>query len=169
MDELVIENHKLHQEFKCSETERKTTQTAKKIRSDIKQMQPLYEFSNLMQFSESHNANSLPVSLQILLTNIIACSNDRMTSQQHQRMNSIAADLVYTITSGRIKMPKHVLLPFSIKSLTGNVEVIHILNRLGHGIAGDRDSYCHATATKLNDCTNQCNTSCFHYACMGQH
>ena len=32
-------------------------------------------------------------------------------------------------------MPKHILLPLGIKKLTGNVETIHILNRLGHGIA----------------------------------
>ena len=47
MDELVMENYKLRQELqelKCSETERQKVQTAKKVRFDIKQMQPLYEF-----------------------------------------------------------------------------------------------------------------------------
>ena len=32
-------------------------------------------------------------------------------------------------------MPKHILLPYGAKVLTGNVELIHMLNRLGHGIA----------------------------------
>ena len=32
-------------------------------------------------------------------------------------------------------LPKHVLLPFTVKSLTGNVEFIKILNRLGHGVS----------------------------------
>ena len=30
---------------------------------------------------------------------------------------------------------KHIVLPFVIKSLTGNVELIHIFNRLGHGMS----------------------------------
>ena len=50
-------------------------------------------------------------------------------------MNSIASDIVYASTSGRVRMPKHILLPFGAKVLTGNVELIHMLNRLGHGIA----------------------------------
>ena len=34
---------------------------------------------------------------------------------------------------GTIKTAKHVLLPWVIKTLTGNVELIKIINRLGHG------------------------------------
>ena len=30
---------------------------------------------------------------------------------------------------------KHILVPWAIKTLTGNVELIKILNRLGHGIS----------------------------------
>ena len=30
---------------------------------------------------------------------------------------------------------KHITLPFTVKSLTGNVELVHILNRLGHGVS----------------------------------
>lgn len=30
---------------------------------------------------------------------------------------------------------KHITLPFAVKSLTGNVELVHILNRLGHRVS----------------------------------
>jgi len=36
---------------------------------------------------------------------------------------------------GKVKTPKHSLLPFATKSLTGSTELIHILNRCGHGVS----------------------------------
>jgi len=49
--------------------------------------------------------------------------------------HSVAQDVVFGITRGRIKPAKHILLPSAVKSLTGNVELIQLLNLLGHGIA----------------------------------
>ena len=43
--------------------------------------------------------------------------------------------MVYAVGGGRVKPPKHIMLPFAVKSLTGNVELIQILNRLGHSIS----------------------------------
>ncbi len=39
------------------------------------------------------------------------------------------------MTNGQYKPPKHLLLPNAVKTLTGYVEVIHTLNKLGHGIS----------------------------------
>ena len=47
----------------------------------------------------------------------------------------MSQDIVYTVTCGRQKTPKHVLLPYGIKTLTGNVELIQMINRLGHGVS----------------------------------
>lgn len=49
--------------------------------------------------------------------------------------NSIAQDLEFAITRGRYNPVKHILFAFAVKSLTGNVELIQPLNRLGLGIA----------------------------------
>lgn len=40
-----------------------------------------------------------------------------------------------TCTYGKTKPPKHIILPFAIKPLTGNVKLIHTLNRLGHSVS----------------------------------
>ena len=48
---------------------------------------------------------------------------------------SFGQDFVYAVTHGKEKPPKHILLPFAVKSLTGNVELIHTLNRLGHSVS----------------------------------
>ena len=47
-------------------------------------------------------------------------------------IQSFGQDLIYAVTCGQHKPPKHVLLPYAIKTLTGNTEIIRILNRSGH-------------------------------------
>ena len=39
------------------------------------------------------------------------------------------------VKSFKIKPPKQVLLSYGVKTLSGNVELIQILNRLGHGVS----------------------------------
>ena len=41
-------------------------------------------------------------------------------------------DVRNEVSNGRTLTPKHILLPWAVKTLTGNVELIKILNRLGH-------------------------------------
>lgn len=71
--------------------------------------------------------------LQILLTGE---PNYSQPSERTERLTrSLGSDMVFTVTGGKTKPPKHILLPFAVKSLTGNTEVIRILNRLGHGVS----------------------------------
>ena len=72
----------------------------------------------------------LPTHLQHLLS-CIAHGDTTMSA----RINPIGQDLIYCARNGRILMPKYVLLPISVKSMTGNMELIKILNRLGHGVS----------------------------------
>ena len=58
-----------------------------------------------------------------------------ISSKVHRLVLSLAQDLIHCVSRGRIKTPKHVLLPTTVKSLTGNAEVISILNRFGHGLS----------------------------------
>ena len=48
---------------------------------------------------------------------------------------SLAQDLIHCVGRGRIKTPKHVTLPLTVKSLTGNAELVTILNRFGHALS----------------------------------
>ena len=45
---------------------------------------------------------------------------------------SMGQDVLTAVSSGKILTPKHILLSWAVKTLTGNVELIKILNRLGH-------------------------------------
>ena len=50
-------------------------------------------------------------------------------------MKSFAQDLVFGVTRGMIKPPKQILLSYTVKTLTNNVELLSILNRYGHGVS----------------------------------
>lgn len=73
----------------------------------------------------------------VFLYYLLTGSNDPdHTSQRVQRLvQSFGHDIVYAVTCGKTQPSKHIILPFSVKSLTGNVELINILNRLGHSVS----------------------------------
>ena len=49
--------------------------------------------------------------------------------------NSFGQDLVFGVTNGGVETPKHMLLPYAVKSLTNNVELIQIINLFGRGVS----------------------------------
>ena len=49
--------------------------------------------------------------------------------------SSIGQDIIYCVHNGQFITSKPILLPFAIKSMAGNVELIKIINRLGHGVS----------------------------------
>ena len=56
------------------------------------------------------------------------------SSKLSVKSSSLGQDIIYNVHNGRFLTSKHLLLPFAIKSMTGNVEWIKFLNRLGHGV-----------------------------------
>ncbi|CAH3173032.1 unnamed protein product [Porites lobata] len=58
-----------------------------------------------------------------------------ISPEVHRLALSLSQDLIHSATRGRIKTPKNVVLPMTVKSLTGNAELITILNRFGHSLS----------------------------------
>lgn len=50
-------------------------------------------------------------------------------------LESFSQDRIYAVTCGETKPPKQIFLSYGVKTLTGNVEVICMLNRSGHGVS----------------------------------
>ncbi|XP_020606380.1 uncharacterized protein LOC110045121 [Orbicella faveolata] len=50
-------------------------------------------------------------------------------------MKSFVQDLMFGVSRGKVKPSKQIPLPYAVKSLTDNVELIQMLNRCGQGIA----------------------------------
>ncbi len=65
--------------------------------------------------------------------------NQRFTEQLSPRIcrlkSSFGQDIVYAVSRRRMKTPKNVMYPYTIKSLTNCTELIDISSRLGHGIS----------------------------------
>ena len=61
--------------------------------------------------------------------------NDQMSSRQARLKHSVAQDIVYIVSNGKVKTPKILLLPSIIKQLTTNTEIINIVQRLGHSVS----------------------------------
>ena len=53
-------------------------------------------------------------------------------------MQSLGQDCLYAVSNGTLIPAKDILLPWGVKTPTGNVEIIKLLNRLGHGISYSR-------------------------------
>ena len=81
----------------------------------------------------------VPQELNAFLFTLLTGSKDVSESECHprvQRLNkSYAQDLMFGVSRGEIISPKQVLLPYAVKTLTNNVELVSILNRCGHGIS----------------------------------
>ena len=111
--------------------------TALKIRTDIKDLEiPETWPPNIPEVNIGEKA-IIPESLLDLLETVLTGKpNSSNTRQRVQRLvSSFGQDIVYAVTNGQLKPTKHILLPFAVKSLTGNVELIKILNRLGHSVS----------------------------------
>ena len=73
----------------------------------------------------------------VISSDVIHCQEGKVAVPEkvHRQISAISQDLIHCATNGRIKTPKHVVLPMTVKSLTGSSEVITILNRFGHGLS----------------------------------
>ena len=64
--------------------------------------------------------------------------SDKVSMQPYERLNrlrlSIGQDLLYAISNGILRIPKSILFPYMIKTLTNCKELINITNRLNHGV-----------------------------------
>ena len=56
----------------------------------------------------------------------------------HRHVMSIAQDIVHAGSHGRIRTPKHFILPMTVHHLTRSEQLVTMLSRLGHGYSSSR-------------------------------
>ena len=69
---------------------------------------------------------SIPPQLELFLIGLLT-GDPKVKSPAHRistLVQSISQDIIYAVTCGKHKPPKHLLLPYAVKTLTGNVEII---------------------------------------------
>ena len=133
-DQLVLQVNELQTELKST----KDTINADKVSAVAMQLRDCIRNHDRDQtWPPDTEISVIPDTVQKFLRALLTGEYvEKKESQRVQRLvTSIGSDLVFAVTAGRIKPPKHILLSYAIKSLTGNVELIQILNRLGHSIS----------------------------------
>jgi hypothetical protein len=135
VDELVLQHSRLLQQLRSYQSQKNEflKTAALFLRQEIQ------EFGVMMQ-SKEITVNSdfiqLPQTVQEFLTLILQGDDMLEPSSRIKRLaTSFTQDLINAVSRGKIKMPKHILLPHVVKTLTSNVEIIILLNRLGHGLS----------------------------------
>ncbi|KAG0712719.1 hypothetical protein GWK47_017819 [Chionoecetes opilio] len=84
---------------------------------------------------------AIPNELQRFLVGLLTGDTTSTTNKSQRTailVESFSQDMIYAVTRGQYKTPKHFLLPYAVKALTGNTEVIRILNKFGHGVSYDQ-------------------------------
>ena len=133
-EKLAIDFIELQQKLdKLSSASKESTKivqdTALTLRTEVKSLQS--KMSWPPQISEIYpDEFEIPNYLQHFLSYLLHGS-----SRVSVKTRSVGQDIIYTVHQGKFLTPKHILLPFTVKSLTGNKELIKLMNRLGHSIS----------------------------------
>ena len=131
VEELIPEHINLSKKIECFAKELDQPITTQNITKSGRQMKK--EMKNSMPWPPQPNVLApdkieIPQSLRAFLETV-------MDTRPARLMNLVAQDIIYNVSAGRIRTVKSVLLPSIVNALTNNTELIHILNRFGHGIS----------------------------------
>ena len=98
------------------------------IRKNVK---PTHGLTTPLMYA--NNASMYQITLNVFYAGLFTDDpEDKCLSQRVKMLiQSFSQDIIYGVTCGKHKPPKHLLLPYAVNTLTGNVEVIQTLNILG--------------------------------------
>ena len=113
------------------------TKAAHCLRSVINRVKqecmPLPAALNLQHIKEGQAEP--PSILLTFLLGLYCGDKDKPTKKEKRNVYSTAYDIMYVVSNGNIKTPKHLQMGIGLKSLTGSKKVVTIANKLGHSIA----------------------------------
>ena len=145
--DVVLENQNLVRELniwrgKSTNVNKIIDQTSSHIRSIIKQEMTVTPWPFHPSDVKDTGYITLPDQLERLLVGLLTGNPDTKTQTQKiaALVQSFSQDIIYAVTGGQCKTPKHILLMYAVKTLTGNTELIQTLNKLGHGMSYSSNS-----------------------------
>ena len=123
-------------------------QTASILRHEIKGCSSLNTNPvNPKEISTEKAQEIVPVSLYNLIKWTIEGPNEEILNTEtkditrkdniNRQVLSIGQDLIYCVSKGSVRTPKHIGLAVSVKHMTGSKKVVTMLNRFGHAINYD--------------------------------
>ncbi len=146
LQHLIQENNRLQEELEMLHSNVRSDESAAiKTAMSLHGTVAEYEKQTTQQWPPNPDTTDnehiyIPQLLETFLQVLLTGKNGKVSDRVNLIVKSIGQDIIYTVSRGQLKLPKHILLSYAVKSLTGNVETIKCLNRLGHSI-----SYTHMT------------------------
>eukprot|EP00794_Sanderia_malayensis_P011668 gene11668-12876_t len=142
LKDVVLENQLLQRElgvWKSKSTDPITIvdQASNLIRSEIRENFVGTAWPYHPSYVTDAGHIKLPKQLERFIVGLLTRDPDNK-NQSHRvttLVQSFSQDMIYAVTCAKYKPPKHILLPYAVKTLTGNVEIIKTLNNLGHGVS----------------------------------
>ena len=58
-----------------------------------------------------------------------------LSDTNNRHVISIAKDMLHVVSNGRVKTPKHVVLPLTVRHLMRSSQLVEILNHFGHSLS----------------------------------
>ena len=132
-DDLEMEHSNLSISNQVSQVE--LYHVAKHIREELKSIRNRIPDAPT---AEDMTVDSIPDSVHAFLAWVLSDDDSAIQNPSinlKRRIMAIGQDLVYNVSNGRVKTPKHVSLAVAVKNLTGSAQVISLLNRFGHAIS----------------------------------
>ncbi len=124
-----------------------------KLKSDIDGVTSHSTYDNL---DRNHCESQVPQSLYVFLCMLLSRDDDidaeSVSGKQKTRVLSIAQDIIYASSKGRILTPKHIGLGLSVHHATRSKSLIQMLHASGHCI-----SYEKVTRIETAIAKHQCN------------
>ena len=111
---------------------------ASKIRRELKETTSSEEETLHLSLDSMKNANPVPEVTNKFLINLLTGNKTQSElSLRVQRLVwSFSQDLTFAVNEGRVKTPKHILISYALKTLSGrSTELMQILNRCGHSVS----------------------------------
>ena len=138
IEDLVSENHDLQSELNAfnnlkSDNETAVINAVKMLHNEIKTHPPAMSWPlKEHELDPSKLSKYIPDLLDRFCGVLImgkSSDNGLNISERTVRLkNSIAQDMVYSVSNGNIKTPKSILFPAVVKSLCKNTEVVRLIN-----------------------------------------
>ena len=99
-----------------------TLEYSKQVGDAAEELLPTYD--NLLEKIQ------IPVSLELFLIQLLKNSKNNVSSKTEAATESLAADIIFSVTRGKLLTLKHFDLAMGLHSITGSRKVIDILNKL---------------------------------------
>ena len=136
MDDLVVKYHKLVADMNSinqisSSKEKTVIQVAKLLHQTILSQPPQMSWPPKEKELQAENVqNFIPSLLDTFCSTLLSGKHGTENGEgKTLRKNSIAQDIIYSVSNGRLLTPKSVIFPTVMKSLCNTTEVLRMLNK----------------------------------------